>query len=448
MGALTSSERNDVKRRSWDENLTIAVVDEMLLEVLAGYERDDRFQAFLQTALPYSAYNQYNSVTAGWGARVPPEMFYGREKVAQDIQKMREGSCIIFGGRQLGKTSLLRHAQNRSHRPEEDRHAWFIDLKDRGYVANGDKSPEDVWEDILKEFAHNDLSDREESDGTNGDSRRAVARLFQENPRLEVLIMFDESDAFLEKDAALGFPVIESMRVLMGDSNNKFKVVFAGLHSVQRFAHKSNSPFANLGFDASAPRRGGIGPLAYRDARNLVEEPFRALGFRFEDLAVDRILTYTHCHPSLTQFFCHRLIQTFREENMDAIPPFIIQSEDVDKVNRMSEIQSGIKRRFEETFKLDPRYHAICLATLLDHRLNETQKWSLESVRDLCGMWGSFASDAMPDMDLKSLLDELIGLGILVEDGSAYRIRSRLIARMFGAKSEDIENGIDEIELD
>ena len=91
LGALTSSERNDVKRRSWDENLTIAVVDEMLLEVLAGYERDDRFQAFLQTALPYSAYNPYNSVTAGWGARVPPEMFYGREKVAQDIQKMREG---------------------------------------------------------------------------------------------------------------------------------------------------------------------------------------------------------------------------------------------------------------------------------------------------------------------------------------------------------------------
>ena len=445
LGALTSSERNDVKRRSWDDNLTVAIVDEMLMEVLARYERDDRFQAFLQAALPYSAYNPYNSVTAGWGARVPPEMFYGREKAAQDIQRMREGSCVIFGGRQLGKTSLLRHAQNQRHKPEEDRHAWFIDLKDRGYVADGDKSPEDVWEDVLKEFAHNGLSVPEESDG---DARRAVARLLQNNPRLEVLILFDESDSFLEKDAALGFPVIESMRVMMGDSNNRFKAVFAGLHSVQRFAHKPNSPFANLGFDAGAPRRGGIGPLAYRDARKLVEEPFHALGFRFEDLAVDRILTYTHCHPSLTQFFCHRLIQTFREENRDASPPFIIRSEDVDRVNGMSEIQNGIKRRFEETFKLDPRYHAICLATLLDHLQNATQKWTIKDVSKLCGMWRSFESDAMPDADLKSLLDELIGLGVLIEDGSSYRIRSRLIARMFGAKSEDIEHGIDEIELD
>ena len=163
---------------------------------------------------------------------------------------------------------------------------------------------------------------------------------------------------------------------------------------------------------------------------------------------MDRILTYTHCHPSLTQFFCHRLIQTFREENRDASPPFIIRSEDVDRVNRMSEIQNGIKRRFEETFKLDPRYHAICLATLLDHLQNATQKWTIKDVSNLCGMWRSFESDAMPDADLKSLLDELIGLGVLIEDGSSYRIRSRLIARMFGAKSEDIERGIDEIELD
>ena len=89
------------------------MLDEILLEFLARADKGahwflgNRLRNFLAVALPYTAANPYNPETAGWGARVPQEMFYGREELASDIMKMRDGTSIVFGGRQLGKTALL-----------------------------------------------------------------------------------------------------------------------------------------------------------------------------------------------------------------------------------------------------------------------------------------------------------------------------------------------------
>ena len=182
---------------------------------------------------------------------------------------------------------------------------------------------------------------------------------------------------------------MESMRALMNDTFNRFKVVFAGLHNVQRFAGRPNSPFSNLGFNPNRPRRGGIGPLSDHEARQLVEEPCSLLGFRFEQLAVDKILSYTNRHPSLIQFFCHELIQTWRAYHLDGRPPFHVGIADVDKVYRKKSIQEGIRRRFEETFKLDPRYHVISL-TMIYFQERPTQKWTLEELRECCQCCWSF----------------------------------------------------------
>ena len=140
LGALTDAERQDIRRDSWTQDITIAVLDEILLEFLARTQEGtpwyvgDRLRDFLIATLPYTAANPYNQETTGWGARVPEEMFYGREELAGRIMKMRDGTSIVFGGRQLGKTALLRHAEETFSQPRERHFAWFIDLKDRGYV--------------------------------------------------------------------------------------------------------------------------------------------------------------------------------------------------------------------------------------------------------------------------------------------------------------------------
>ena len=451
LNSLTVAERQTVRRDLWNANLTIAVLDETLLAFLAQYE-GDRFREFLEASLPFTAANPYNPETTGWGARVAREMFYGREELARELAAMRDGTSLIFGGRQLGKTALLRRVQETFSRPDLRHFAWFIDLKDRGYVGVDDpadaKDSRDVFQILYDKFKQSDILD-ERVDAAGWDQmRQIILDAFDEDLDLQVLAMFDESDAFLQSDWDSGSSAVESFRSLMDNTGNRFKVVFAGLHNVQRFAHRPNNPFPNLGYNPNSPRRGGIGPLDDHEARSLVEQPFSLLGFRFEPLVVDKILSYTNRHPSLIQFFCHELIRSYRGGNIDGNPPFDIGIDHVDRVYRTHGIQEGIKRRFEETFKLDPRYHVISLTMIL-YQERPTQSWPLDELREHCQSCCplTFDRDNMSDLELRSLLNELIGLGVLAQDGESFRMRSSLIAQIFGSENE-IGRALNELEAD
>ena len=456
LNALTDPERQDIRRDSWKNGTVLAIFDELLLEYLARSNGSTpssaggRLGDFLAATLPYTASNPYNPETTGWGARVPPEMFYGREELASSIMKLRDGTSIVFGGRQLGKTALLRNAEESFSHPEDKHFAWFIDLKDIGFVSSASPGTARESSDILK-IIHEHFCSEGILTALGGYSnldqaRQEILTAFRNDQQLQVIVMFDESDAFLELDSIAGLAAVESMRALMNATSGRFKVIFAGLHNVQRFANRPNNPFPNLGFNPNRPRRGGIGPLNDRAARLLVEQPCGLLGFRFEPLVVDRILSYTNRHPSLLQFFCHELIKSWRDSHRDALPPFVIRTDDVDRVYRTSSIQEGIRRRFEETFKLDPRYHVIAL-TMIYCQERPTQKWSLDEIRENCQYCCplTFDIDNMEDLELRSLLTELVGLGILAEDGDSYRMRSSLIPQMFGSTTE-IERMLEELE--
>ena len=457
LGALTDAERQDIRRDSWMQNNAIAVLDEILLEFLARTDGaklgfvGGRLQEFLTATLPYTATNPYNPETTGWGARVPEEMFYGRKELASSIMKMRDGTSIVFGGRQLGKTALLRHVEETFSQPSERRFAWFIDLKDRGFVSTiplaTAKNPSDILKIIHEQFHSEGILPSRASDGNPDQIRRDILTAFRNDQQLQVLTMFDESDTFLQLDSAGGSAAVESMRALMNETSNRFKVVFAGLHNVQRLAGRPNNPFSNLGFNPNRPRRGGIGPLGEDEARQLVEQPCEILGFRFEPLAVDKILSYTNRHPSLIQFFCHQLIEAWRRDNPDGGPPFRVQIDDVDRVFRTNGIQEGIRRRFEETFKLDPRYHVISLI-MIYFQNRPTQRWTLEEIREHCQSCCPLTFDTgnLEDLEMRSLLNELIGLGVLAEDSGSYRMRSSLIPQMFGNNAE-IERTLRELEV-
>ena len=456
LNALTDPERQDIRRDSWENGIVIAILDELLLEYLARSNGGipslvgGRMGHYLASTLPYTASNPYNPETSGWGARVPPEMFYGREELASSIMMLRDGTSIVFGGRQLGKTALLRNAEETFSHPEDKHFAWFIDLKAIGFVSAASpgtvRESSDIVKVIHEHFSSEGILTSLGNEYSLDQARQEILTAFRNDQQLQVITMFDESDAFLELDAIAGLTAVESIRALMNATSGRFKVIFAGLHNVQRFANRPNNPFPNLGFNPNRPRRGGIGPLSYRAARQLVEQPCGLLGFRFEPLVVDRILSYTNRHPSLLQFFCHELIKSWRDAHRDAFPPFVIKTDDVDRVYRTGSIQQGIRRRFEETFKLDPRYHVIAL-TIIYCQERPTQKWSLDEIRANCQYCCplTFDIDNMEDLELQSLLSELVGLGILAEDGDFFRMRSSLIPQMFGSTTE-IERMLEELE--
>ena len=105
------------------------------------------------------------------------------------------------------------------------------------------KDPRDILEVLHDRFRQDDIL----GDDTNGHSqeqiRQDILDAFDNDRDLQVLAMFDESDAFLQSDWSSGSAVVESLRALMDNTDNRFKVVFAGLHNVQRFANRPNNPF-------------------------------------------------------------------------------------------------------------------------------------------------------------------------------------------------------------
>ena len=439
LNALTASERQDIRRLSCAEDMALLVLDEILFEFIARTE-GDRFRAFLGCALPYSASNPYNPAT-NMGLSVPMEMFYGRDRLALELETMRNGTSIVFGGRQLGKTALLKRVQEDFAKPDLHRFAWFIDLKAEGYVLGADassaKDSQDIFRVLNREFLTSSVMKGNRTATGYNYIRSSIEDAFKQQPQLEVLAMFDEADAFLQSDSKIGFQAVEAMRGLMNVTDNRFKVVFAGLHNVQRYAQIPNNPLYNLGYNRNSPRRGGIGPLDDHEAKQLIEQPFEMLGFRFKPLVVSKILSYTNRNPSLIQFFCHELIRTVRLSNSSGSPPFEIGIDDVDRVYRSPIIQKGIKSRFEATFVLDPRYYVISL-TMIFYQERPTEKWSVQSIREHCESCCPLTFDAenLDDGELESLLNELVGLGILAQDGTDYRIKSSLIAQMFGNDDE------------
>jgi len=60
------------------------------------------------------------------------------------------GSCFIYGGRQLGKTVLLRDVQRQVHDLENNRIAIWLDLKAKG--IGYDRPVDDLWVILAGEF--------------------------------------------------------------------------------------------------------------------------------------------------------------------------------------------------------------------------------------------------------------------------------------------------------
>ena len=184
LNALTASERQDIRRLSCAEDLTFLVLDEILFEFIARPE-GNRFRAFLGCTLPYSASNPYNPAT-NMGLSVPMEMFYGRDRLALELETMRNGTSIVFGGRQLGKTALLKRVLEDFTQPDLHRFAWFIDLKTEGYVLGADassaKNSQDIFKVLNREFVMSGVVKGNKTTTEHNHIRSSIEEAFKQQP--------------------------------------------------------------------------------------------------------------------------------------------------------------------------------------------------------------------------------------------------------------------------
>ena len=243
-----------------------------------------------------------------------------------------------------------------------------------------------------------------------------------------------------------GFEQCNHLVSLMGDTSRRVKVVFAGLHNVLRFTERANHPLAHLGLPIQ------VGPLIReqsRDGRALIEEPFAALGFRFDPPALASLIRFhTNSYPSLLQLYGRTLLTDLnrnRQYQSDG-PPYTVNRADVDATYRSDELREAVRGKFELTLRLDPRYalltYLIAYNTLCDGSEGLRDGYDVEAIREeALAFWeDGFRGSARID-DFAALLDELDGLGVLQRVASEaglrrYALRSPNLLQLLGSEQE------------
>ena len=452
LGQFSSARREGFSRISRERFRTLLIIDELLLLFLCG-ERDSRMFSLFSCATPFT-YVQPYVTRAGL---VPPEMFYGR---AQEMQEIADphGSVFIYGGRQLGKTALLRAVERTSHQPKEGNYAVFIDLKGSG--IGYDRDAADIWHVIWRRLREQSVIPDDIKEPTNKGKGRvdefidSLCSLFSTSSGNSLFILLDEADKFLEVDArdsgisTKGYRESSRLKALMDRTGRSIKVVFAGLHNVLRTVKGANHPLGHFGQPIE------IGPLlsgsGWRSAEELIRRPLLVSGYyRFkDDSLVTRILAQTNYYPSLIQLYGSALIKEMCSRQINGAPLYEIDDKILDQTYQNKNLRDMIRSRFHLTLQLDPRYEVIAysiandcieqevlLGEGIDHRRID------ESVRK---WWPEGFKDIEPYTDgLRVLLDEMAGLGVLRvvdEQSGRYTLRNPNVLLLMGTKEEIADN--------
>ena len=419
------------------------VLDEVLVAFLAA-QPGDRLREFFDCAAAFSFAQPFDPDAT----EVPPEMFFGRRTEREKILSMSGAGGIthlVYGGRRLGKTALLADIAREYRTNAPDMLISLINLKGTGI---GEIRPADhLWEEFARELAARKIiaaiTRRPESISNE------IKQWLGKNPERRILLMVDEADAFFEADGRKNYQVLEQVKRLMDDCDRRFKVVFAGLHNVQRTARDPNTPFAHLG----EPIR--IGPMLpetdHDEIERLISGPVEALGYRFADVdSVIRIAAETNYYPALAQQFCKELLYDLRENNtIDGRhgPPYEIPVETVDRVFDSKETRDRICKLFSWTVQLDSRYEFLTYLIArrsFDNGSMKLRGLSITEIRqDALKEWPVGFQLDPSYATFEVLLEEMVGLGILrertnKEEGGdkEYVIRTRNLRMLLGNDNE------------
>jgi hypothetical protein len=348
---MDSASLRDLARICIEKKQTFALIDDIVMMRACGERGSTRLHTLFKCVMPFSFFQPF-STTAGL---VSPEMFFGRQ-AERDSLIRKDGACFLYGGRQLGKTALLRDVVRRFHDPDKGHIAIWMDLKEEGLCL--DRDINFIWHLIVTRLKEHEVLSAKLPSNTKWEGiGKNLEKWVGEDNQRRILLLLDEADQFLNSDAKDDLVRTARMKGWIMKTDRRVKIIFAGLHDVQRTTKQPNHPLAH--FDDPIC----IGPLLdngeWREARALIEDPFETMGFKFEspDL-VSRILSRTNYYPNLIQLYCKHLLEYLTDPNRanfdsKAGPPYIITSELLESAYRQDQnLHKAIRNRFMLTLNL------------------------------------------------------------------------------------------------
>ncbi|WP_218821981.1 AAA family ATPase [Haematobacter genomosp. 1] len=428
-GTLTKARRENFALAMRRAKQTVLLIDEAQLLYLAT--GSSWMERLFTCAAPFGYLQPYTTSPG----KIPPEMFFGREEEIAKIESTTADGCLVYGGRQLGKSALLHHVRKRFHQVDIGRHAYYLKIDEFGGQV---QSADQIWTLIQRELTAGEVLSK--SAESPDDIRDGILAWLDRGGERRILLLIDEADMFLASEARSGFPNLNRLKDIMEISARRFKTVFAGLHNVRRMARAPNSPLVHLGEPIC------IGPMnttsaSSVQARRLVTEPMRAAGFDYAspDL-VHAVLTRVNYYPSLVQVFCKALLEGMSNQvrPRGQGPRWSLEKENLFESNE--DINSQIRERFQWTLNLDPRYELIAKVLALyrlDNAEGDGNAMSPAFIfREVENFWPR-GFEKLPTEDFSAFLDEMVDLGVLNRSGKGgYGLRGAQVAQMLGQREQ------------
>ena len=437
--ALTLPDRRELARRTKTEynKKTFIVIDRVVAVYLARHYSETAVNRMLMAVtMPFASYQPYVSESA---KVMPQEIFMGRTKELDDIESA-SGVNIVYGGRQLGKSALLRMAQKDIDKNENHDRAVLVDIKGRDYKAAAKKvSAALLDEGVLTTEVTEDWDEL----SRNIRNRLRVTSADKKIPYL--LLLLDEADDFIESCEKVGYRPFDALKDIQNIGPGRFKFVVAGLRNVVRFnknkALSNNSVLTHLGHLT-------VKPFKSTEARELLEVPLSYLGFRFSDdssteMLISTIFGKTNYFPGLLQLYCSKLIEAVQRDYADyeeyETPPYVVSESLIKKVLADKTLEEQIKEKYFITLKVgnDDYYYLIALLAAYHYHNNKEQNGcEANDILEIASSYGISKISSLSRDKVNALMEEMLELNVLQRIGNGkFRFTRHNFCEMMGSIS-------------
>ncbi len=434
--ALTLADRRTLARKTKTDlsgSKTFAVIDRVVLIYLAKHYNETAVNRMLMAVImPFASYQPYIDKSADV---MPQEIFIGRKTELEKIESPT-GVNIVYGGRQLGKTALLRMAKKDIDRNENGDRAVIVNAWKKDYREVAKAVSAALYDEKI-------LKKENVTEDWNELARDVKNRLRDEaDPIPYFLLMIDEADVFIESCEAIDYQPLDTLKDIQSIGSGRFKFVIAGLRNIVRFkrmaALSNNSVLTHL-------ESLTVKPFKSMEARELLEVPLFYLGFRFPknnetEVLISTIFGTTNYFPGLIQMYCTKLIEAMKRDyavySESETPPYYVQKEHIKKVLAEQSLQQDIREKFFITLKVgdDDYYYMIALLTAYHYHENRSQNGC--NAQDLIKLAETFSIRKLTqlgDEKITALMEEMCELNVLQHTGNGrYRFARHSFCQMMG----------------
>jgi hypothetical protein len=362
------------------------------------------------------------------------DIFKGRSNEIKQIETGR-GSYFVYGGRRIGKTSLLFAAEN--HLKKAGASTAYV-----SFEGHSDPQGLTVCRDVLRKLGVPHRCDSLDDFRTlfTDFAHRVAAEKPDKLERREVVVFLDEVDRYITGCREAGqrsHTLIHVLRSLHQELHGKARFVMAGAIELWRQLNGrsdipgAETPWANFG------ERIALGALNAADARAIAATGFgEVLGIGVAEGVDRQIVENTTGHPAFVQFYCDKLHKRLHQRGGD-----VLIMEDVVQVFKDRRSDSFV------TYARDTLSLNLGDLTRLSVYLLAIERCDRFGPSDLARLAPGYQVPA--EMPWQQCLDELEMTGVIRAEGGVHRFSvptyPELLRQMEQSLQDDLAQLIEKI---